>query len=70
MRAWQPAFLGVSALLGEPLEGSLASLGEAIEKETTELAAALRSGSREARARAIAKVVARVAVDIDSLRLR
>ncbi len=65
---WEPAFLAVGVLVGEPLEALTAALGDAGEPHTTSLVEALRSTSRETRARAIARVVSDVAVAIDALR--
>jgi hypothetical protein len=69
-RDWEAAFFAVSAILGEPLESSLASAGEPTTSAGADLVRALRSSSRERRARAIARVVSQVAVDIDAMRLR
>jgi hypothetical protein len=67
---WDSAFLAVSAILGEPLEASLAALGPARSARAEGLAAVLRSSPRDVRAAAIARVVARVAIDLDAMRLR
>jgi hypothetical protein len=69
-RDWEAAFFAVSAILGEPLESSLASAGEPTTSGGVELVRALRGPSRDRRARAIARVVSQVAVDIDATRLR
>ncbi|HEY8038644.1 MAG TPA: hypothetical protein VIF15_02580 [Polyangiaceae bacterium] len=66
---WQPAFLAVGALLGEPIEASVAALGDRPTPPAGELVRALGSPSREARARAIAGTVAAVLVELDRARL-
>jgi hypothetical protein len=68
-RDWEAAFFAVSAILGEPLESSLAAAGEPTTGGATELVRALRGSSRERRARAIARVVSQVAVDVEAMRL-
>jgi hypothetical protein len=67
---WPQYFLGVSAALGEPLEESLEALGQVERRQAPELLAALRSSSREVRARGIARAVAAVVVGLDEMRLR
>jgi hypothetical protein len=100
--AWQRAFLGMSAILGEPLDASLGALDLTLAIDATsarvdgagaraagvpspsppgrrhsndgiryveELLPALRSPSREVRARAIAGALAAVLVGLDELRL-
>jgi hypothetical protein len=67
---WPEAFLGVSAVLGERLDQSLLALGQEERRQTAELIAALRSSSREVRARGIASAVAAVVVGLDEMRLR
>jgi hypothetical protein len=66
MREWEPAFLATSAILGDSLESSLASLGEGPAAESAELVSALGSASRETRARAIARAISKVAIAIDA----
>ncbi len=66
---WEPAFVAVGVLVGEPLEALEAALGEAGEPHATRLLRVLGSASRETRARALARVVSDVAVAIDSLRV-
>jgi hypothetical protein len=68
-RDWEAAFFAVSAVLGEPLEASLAAAGEPTTFDATELLRALRSSQRDRRARAIARAVSRVALEIDSMEL-
>ncbi len=73
---WQEVFIGVSALLGEPLEETLAALERATSSEwggpdaSAGLTTALRSPSRLARAEGIALALTAVAVDLDGMRLR
>jgi hypothetical protein len=66
MCEWEPAFLATSAVLGDSLESSLASLGKGAAAGSADLVSALGSASRETRARAIAGAIARVAIDIDA----
>ena len=68
-RDWEAAFFALSALLGEPLEASLAAAGEPAAADAQELVRELRSSQRERRARAIARTVARVALEIDAMEL-
>ncbi len=67
---WQEAFIGVSAVLGEPLEASLVLLGESATLHAPQLVRGLRSASREARAEAIARALAPLVVALDEVRLR
>jgi hypothetical protein len=64
MQPWQTAFAGVSLLLGEPPEAVSAALGD----EVSHALLAMTSGSREDRARALARAVSEVAVAIDAAR--
>jgi hypothetical protein len=66
MRDWEQAFLATSAILGDSLESSLAWLGEEAVGASAELVSALGATSRETRARAIARVIAKVALGIDA----
>jgi hypothetical protein len=69
---WERAFLGVSAILGEPLDASLSALdltSTSVHRHVAELLPAFRSPSREVRARAIAGALAAVLVGLDELRL-
>jgi hypothetical protein len=65
----EPAFLAVSALLGEPLEQSVAAMGDAGAVNAADLLAALRSSSRQARARAIARALSEIALDLEAMQL-
>ena len=65
---WETAFVAVSALLGESLDECVAALGpEAVG--TRDLVAALQSGPRESRARALAAAVSQVASAVEATRL-
>jgi hypothetical protein len=64
---WEPAFVAVGAIAGETLEVTTAALGETGAARAADLITALRSTSRDTRARAIARVVSEVAVAIDAL---
>jgi hypothetical protein len=68
-RRWQEAFLATAAILGEPLDRSLEAIdgGAACSPD---LLADLRSASREVRARALARVLAGVAADLDQASLQ
>lgn len=67
---WQEAFLGVSALLGEPLDQVVRALGDAAAMGASrELLSGLGSPSRTARANAIARACVPVAAALDGLRL-
>ncbi len=65
--SWESAFLATGALLGEPLEATVASLGEAGRARATVLLEALRSPSRDARALALARAVSEVARAVDAM---
>jgi hypothetical protein len=65
-REWQPAFLAASALLGEPLDAAIASLGDAGTLHAAPVVSDLRSPVREVRARAMARVLAEVTVALDA----
>jgi hypothetical protein len=69
-QSWQDAFLGVSGILGEPLDLSLAALGDDPVADALSILPALRSPSRDVRARAMAGVVAALLDGIDAMRLR
>lgn len=66
---WRTAFLAASALVGEPLDVALGALGEALPVAVSHLASELRASSRDARARAIARVMTVVASEVDAARL-
>ncbi len=66
MSTWQHAFLATSVAIGEPLVDALAALGDE-GKIAAGLESTLRTGTREARARAIAQHLAPIAAEIDSM---
>ena len=66
---WPSAFLATSVILGEPREAAEGALGDAASLLSARLAAGLGSTSREARARALASVVAGVAMELERSRL-
>jgi hypothetical protein len=65
---WEPSFVAVGALLGEPLDTLAAAIG-AGHVHADELLRALQSLDRGTRARAIARVVAEIATGLDALRI-
>lgn len=64
--SWELAFLATSVAVGEPLDAALAAL-PAGEKSAAPLASVLRTGTREARARAIAQHLAPVVAELDAM---
>ena len=66
---WRAAFLATSVLAGESLDAALEALGDASAIGASQLVGELRSASREARARAIARVMTVVAAEVDAARL-
>ncbi len=66
---WQPAFVAVSSLLGEPPEAATLEFADGDDAQDAALVQEMRAGSREARAVAIARVVSDVAFAIDASRL-
>lgn len=66
---WESAFIAVAVLLGEPLEVVRASLGPTIPQSAARLIGRLEAPSREARAQALARVVADVAMALEDARL-
>lgn len=67
--SWEPAFLAVSATLGEPYDAALAAVGDAGALHAAAMVRGLRSTKREARAQAIASVLAEIVRDLDDTRL-
>jgi len=65
---WESAFIAVGVLLGEPLEVVRASLGPTIPPSAARLVGRLEAPSREARAQALAGIVADVAVALENAR--
>jgi hypothetical protein len=68
-RSWEPAYLAVSVVLGEPLEVAVDSLGDEGMARAGALIEALRSPSRDTRARALAHAVSKVARAVDAVSL-
>jgi hypothetical protein len=68
-RSWEPAYLAVSAVLGEPLDAAVASLQGGGGARAAVLLKALRSPLREARARALADALSEVALAVDAMSL-
>jgi hypothetical protein len=66
---WEPAFLSVSAALGEPYGVALEALGDLGALNAAEMVRAFRSPRREARAKAIAAGLAEVVHALDATRL-
>ncbi len=66
---WRLAYLAVSALLGEPDCETLLAVDAASPGIPPDSLRGLRSSSREARARAIARVVSDVVLALDAARL-
>lgn len=63
---WQPAFLAVSTLLGEPLDVAASALGDGGARE---LGGPLGSTSRQVRAAAVARLVASLLAELERARL-
>jgi len=59
---WQPAFLAVSTLLGEPLDVAASALGETGGRT---MAGPLGSASRQVRAAAVARTVAGLVLELE-----
>jgi hypothetical protein len=66
---WEQAFIATGVLLAEPVEAIRASLGPSLPLGATRLLGRLEAPSRDARAQALARVVADVAIAIDAARL-
>jgi hypothetical protein len=66
---WEPAFVAVGILLGEPLEAVRASLAPSMSIGATRLISRLEAPSREARAQALAQVVSKVAIALEAVSL-
>jgi hypothetical protein len=67
---WQEAFVALSAVLGEPLDATLAALDGKESKAAAALVTSLRSSARSARAEAIARVATDIAKDLERTWLR
>lgn len=66
---WETSFVAVSAALGEPLETAIARLDAAGAARAADIAAALGDPSRAERAKGLATALARVAQDLEAMRL-
>jgi hypothetical protein len=66
---WEPAFVAVSALLGEPVETIRAALGDDGVARAGSLVVELQSSSRATRVQGLARGLVEVARDLDRLRL-
>jgi hypothetical protein len=60
---WQSSFVAMGLAVGEPLEGLIGSLDENEVARLAPLLTALRSDSREVRARAMAEPLAAIVED-------
>ena len=66
--SWQASYLAMSVWLGEPLESAVASRSH-WSLDASALARTMSSESRELRARALARALLQIAVDLDAMRL-
>jgi hypothetical protein len=66
--SWTSAYIATSALLGEALDATLASMAP-LPPPAAALANTLRSGSREVRAQALARALSEVVLALDAVRL-
>jgi hypothetical protein len=66
---WPSSYVAASALLGEPADAIEACLGDCATEASTAVLAALRSGSRDVRAAALARVATAIAVAVERARL-
>lgn len=66
---WQPAFIAVTALLGEPLDTVREALGTPVGARGARLFTRLAAPSREARAEALGRALAEVATAVEDVRL-
>ncbi|HEY1958728.1 MAG TPA: hypothetical protein VGH28_24100 [Polyangiaceae bacterium] len=64
--SWQLAFVATSVALGETVDGAVAALGDD-KLRTAALETLLRTGTREARARALAQQLAPVVAELDAM---
>jgi|HubBroStandDraft_1064217.scaffolds.fasta_scaffold11111_5 hypothetical protein len=66
---WESAFIGGGGVLGEPVEVVRASVGPTSRARAARRRSRLEAPSREARAQALARVLAGVAVALEDARL-
>jgi hypothetical protein len=64
---WEPAFVAVSVIAGEPLDAIASAVGQDGMARAADIVRALGAASREARARALARAISDVALAIDAL---
>lgn len=64
--SWQLAFLATSVAIGETVDDAVSALGDE-KARAAALEATLRTGAREARARALAQQLAPVVAEIDAM---
>jgi hypothetical protein len=68
LERWETAFVALCAIAGEPSEVIASALGEPGVARAAHLVRALGAASKEARARALARVLSDVALAIDAMR--
>jgi hypothetical protein len=66
---WEPSFLAVGVLLGQPLGDMVSSLAGPLPAEAASLVLRLEASSRRARAEALAGALSEVAFAIEAARL-
>jgi hypothetical protein len=67
--SWEPSFVAVGVLLGEPAEAMVEFLRAPAPPDVAGLTAALEAPSRRARAQVLAGVVSEVARAVEAARL-
>jgi hypothetical protein len=67
-KSWEQAFVAISVMLGVPLAETLASIGEARALRAAPLVQGLGAPHRSARAHALARAIADVAIAIEATR--
>ncbi len=67
---WQRTFVATSILIGASVEDAIAGLADGEEAALEELAGTLRTGSRPARARALATIAGEIVDAIGAVTLR
>ncbi len=66
---WQHTFVAMSAVLGEPVDEIVSALGDEHAARCGALLEALRTESRQVRARTMAQHLASVAADVEAMEL-
>jgi hypothetical protein len=69
MDGWEPAFVAMGTILGEPADAIRAALADRSARAAA-LFHALKAPAREARAHALARTLAEVALAIEATRCR